>query len=441
MKSIVKILFLCFMVGVFSRDASGAGRYLYVDCDADSNSVCAGTTTDPLKGMAGIQRAVRQNADGGAEALGVANADNNDIVIWVRDTLTVNDGIELDANDSTAPGWKRIIGCSGSGTMWTPLAIDNYVIFSATGTDLGEAILKIGAGGNVNRISIRSISFRNNDSNGGAPGAGEDGIALSASAATYDFSISNCDFTNVYTAIEGANNNIYRTTIYDCNMSRIVAYLANTTRGHLIRGLFGSVGASSNGIKVVSNDFVSYVTVIGGVCGLYGTSVTGLCLSNSNFYNQTAQCVNVATSLSGRIYDCIFYVNDEANDYAIYAGSAPGVNVIRNCITNCNTRALAGFWGNSLLGGTFNAENSFYNLDFTNTDPWTNASGGDFCYGTGTISTTYVKDLGFRMYGDGSTANRGYSSIGSWQATQTQAGGETTTNIYLLDGSKNGGKQ
>jgi hypothetical protein len=414
---VILIVLLCVSLGY------GDGRYIYVDCDGGDDDTKAGTTADPLLGITGLQRAIRQDASGGVAGLGAANTDSNDIIIYVRDTLTVNNGIEDDANDSTVPAWKRLIGCTGSGTTWTPVSRGAYVNFNAIGTDLGEAILKVGSGGNVNRRQVYGISFRNNNSNGGTPGVGEDGILLTASAVVREFSIDNCDFTDIDKAINATDTDVYYIFVHDCNMTLIDNIGIDTSRAIAVDGLYMSLDSGINGITLIANSVFMNVTAVGGArAGNSGASASGLFFSKCSFYNQTTACIATTNQSYNNIFiDCIFYVADPTADYALNLSN--GTVFVRNCITNCDTRALAGFWANSLNGGGYNMDNSYYDLDFTNTDPWQNASGNDFRYGTGTIATTYVKDKGYRMYGDGTANNRGYGSVGSWQATQVQGAG------------------
>lgn len=393
----------------------GAGRSIYVDGDGGEDNTKAGTTADPLLGLVGLQRAIRQDESGGGSGLGITDTDTNNITVYLRDTVSVTATLTIDSNTAQTVGFnKRLIGCSGSGTTWTPLTSGNYTQLSATAALNAAIVTWIDTTANAGRMEFRNIWFVGNNS--GTPASSEHGVSLSAAATVTNFTWINCKFSDLYNSI---NCNDSSNTVFcfsDCVILQAHNYGFYALDAINADNIF--INNDSTGIgfyALLDGSTISNSTISGGIKALSLSTGSSL-IDHVSCFDQTVACIDITSTAKVRIFNCILDVNDTASDYAIYNSAGTGTIMELNNITDADTRLLAGFINNDFSG-------SVYNLVFTTTDPWMNTATGDFRFGSGTIATTYVKDKGFRMYGDGTSDNRGYSSIGSWQATQTQAGG------------------
>ncbi len=317
-----------------------------------------------------------------------ADATSNNVYIYATGicTLSALDSVTFDNNEGAANYWLYLVGCD---TAYAPSPLGTQGFTITTAADKGSPLLTID---DVERIAIKNVAFLDNDSGGGVPGVGESGIGFVNSAEQYGFFFENCSFDNCYQAIAGdtyTNNLLIKDCIIgktETNENTDVVLIGTSTK---IEGGCWITAFRAIQCGAGASVFVDGTIFIGGNYAITMGSGSHLAsLRNCVFYNQTIANVLINTATASIIpMNSIFWVADPAADYAILnTGNGPYIEY--NNITNADTQVLSGF-----------VTSTAWNLTFTNTDPFVNASGSDFRINWGqTIANTYVIDMGYTPY-------------------------------------------
>lgn len=323
------------------------------------------------------------------------------------DGITATAGIDIDADSPGNTYYKILQGCN---SLYVPLTTGNYITYSGTPA---AAIIRIG--GQIQAVRIKGFAISQSS---GTPDSGDDGIFSAPTGTARGYYIENCSFSNVHDGVNFLDSDNGPVVIKDCVFTDIeyvpvYAYSPTVVENCYIEGTSTGAIVCVNVGPVIANHCV----FDGGAYAFYTTyAATSVSVfQHCTFYAQTTAALleNGAVTQTLVALNCIFDVADTANDYAIRAQQ--GRVVEWNNITDADTAALSGF-----------ITSTGYNLDFTATDPLVLPASGDFRLNIGeTICDTYALDKGTRvvMSADADDTDRGYSSIGAWQATQTQSGG------------------
>ena len=321
----------------------------------------------------------------------VAIAAGGDVNIYATGTLEVGEIMMWDSWGGAGNNWVRLIGCD---TSYTPSATGTQgFILDADVTNLDATIMLIE---DEERIQLKNIAFLNNDSGGGGtPLPGEDGFQIVSVATQYGFLIENCSFDNCYRGIY-LDPEALGVVIKDCTVGVTTVNqqegIENDAVGTIIRG--GRFIAKAGHIVIALDAACSIrgAVINEGTHGIDIAATGNYQIDGCSFYNQTTGSMYLnSANATAIITNNIFYVNTAASDYAIHRQA--GAYTEYNNITNADTIALSGF-----------INSTGYNLDFTNGNPFVNASGGDF---------RLVPNSLFAL-NQGLTVNGGKTSIGAW---------------------------
>lgn len=392
------------------------GCYEIVDLDLPNSVQVLGTYVSDAGGAFRIGGALPTSYNGVTFDLeyvldsAFADASSDNVFIYGTGTTTLTESIMLDMYGGGSNNWLYLIG-TDTNYAATSLGMQGWTITGA-GTDLGAALMTID---DQEFIKIKNIAFEDNDSNGGTPGAGENGLTFDSTSAQMGYLIENCAFDNCYQGVfldaEAGAAVIKNCTIGEtapCELYSINNEAEGTT---IIGGRY--VSTSTINLLTIAGITITDVVIDGGNNGVgFGAGGSNIqsTVSNCSFYNNTIRSILLNGFLSPvQFYNDIFYVTAPASDYAIGALGNETYIEFSN-ITNADTLALSGF-----------INSSDFNLTFSNTDPFVDAAGGDFRVNWGqTVANANVIDKGHAPYLGGNTDAINKKNVGAYSYQQAK---------------------
>jgi hypothetical protein len=411
----------------FTGDTYVDGRAIITTVDASDNYVVcnityqAGDSTNQAsqyavggaieEGSGGLQ-AVLDDSDFSAAAQQVS------VYIYQASAFVVTATIDFDQGGGTGTLYmKKLVGVSSA---YVPLTRGNYAAFDATGTDLGGPIFEVT---DLDGIGFYNIEVRDNDSNGGTPGAGEDGFAFNSTGTAYsNFIVSNCKADNCYMGINGqagSSNRMNEMVIRDCvvqNMQDDAVRLSGLDNS--ITNTFMDSGSSADDLYCYygSEVITGCVFAGGGNYGIYfpNTGQSAI-IRNCTFYNHTTASIGAGTTrdlILHEVVNNLFWVAAINSDPVFSEGGTDWVFLYEDYnYTNADSTRAARLTGANSLNTQWSD---------TESNLWVAAGSDNFTLADGANAI----DSGLPTRSDdGVTPAGGYMSIGAAQLTQTQSGG------------------
>ena len=330
-----------------------------------------------------------------------AASQNVYVNVYNPSAITITTQVDADAAGAGG-GYEKVF--QGADSSYVRLTKGNHSTFNAGAAPglNGNAFFTFQNDG----WKVRNIEVIDAGGTGEVATANENGVEISVAEG---FVMEDCHITGCYQGIfndfNGRGSSFRDVHVEDCDQNVL-----------WVRGSFNFVDSTIEitGTNEIDADgpcaFIN-CTIIGGGDGIDYIANGTLMVMNCSFYNQSVSCIS-ANEADASVFALgnIFYVNTAAADFGIEI--LDGFLYEDWNITNADATHALFF---NAAGRDFIGSNSVSNLSFTNTDPFTNASGSNFKPNRGqTIADTYVVDVGPLTTFPSSTTAGGNRSLGAY---------------------------
>ncbi len=327
---------------------------------------------------------------------GDATNHNVNIYIYLASAQEITEEIKVDSNGGTGAFWKRLIGTDSS---YAELADGLYSAYIDSDDNAAGHIFNI----TVENIELRYISAKNPAGSAGTPGNTEHCFMSSTQSCVFYACHAERGYYNYN--VTGTGVKLINSSSLDC---RIRAVSSGSNGMAVYGGHYEWGSAFADGIVISIGGIgtsLNNVVVEGGTYGASIGSSYGHTIVNCEFISQSVAGILIsAANASPLIVNCIFDLDDTANDFAIQRTSGRYWEDYN--ISDADDATQSGF--------VSSFSSSTHNLTFTNTDPLTNITGNNFKPNRGeTVADAYVIDGGMPLWFHSSTASP-YPGLGAF---------------------------
>jgi hypothetical protein len=341
----------------------------------------------------------------------ISTADTKNVYLYATGDYTATAQMLIDANNSTAPYVRWLIGCDSS---YAKLTTGSYVTMTGpTATMAGTPVIKV--------VNMAGLGFENiHCTIDGAADSGEDGFQIANTSSLYGYYFINCKASTCFVGFNcnaGTGNRVHDVSFIDCvSVDNVSTSIVMSGLAYRFDHLFSKSAAIYNIYSPTYSVILTNSILVGGNSGVYynGNSYfSPSMISNCSFYNQTVACIDSNATRKNQIvlYNNLFWVETIGADFPVLT-TADVFELIYEDYNFTNADATRA----AMLTGP-NSQNALWSD--TETNLWADAANDDF-----TVVDAAMIDGGKPTLSDeGGTPADGYSTPGAAQLAQTQAGG------------------